>query len=116
MVLGGRLVVDVEQLQQAFTALRATKRGGGCVSICFRDGKVEITRGVSAAQAVASGCWDGVMEVQMMSLSRCVDVATRAGAADLKFEASGGDLALTFGLPGEGGRSSSLSVRAHWSK
>lgn len=116
MALGGRLAVDVEQLKQALAVLRATKGGGEGVKVCFRNGELAITRGISAARAAATGSWEGVVELQAKSLSRCVDVASREGAANLRFEASGGDLALTFNLPGEGGRISTLSVHAKWSK
>jgi hypothetical protein len=116
MALGGRLAVDVEELRQALTLLKAAKRGGGCVKLSFRAGDLEISRGVSAARASATGSWIGTTEVSLKPLAGCVDVASREGASNMRFEARGQDLVLTFGLPTEGGRSSSLSIHAQWSE
>jgi hypothetical protein len=113
MALGGRLAVDVEELRQALTFLKAAKRGGGSVTLSFRAGGLEISRGLSVTRASATGSWTGTTEVPLKPLAGCADVASREGAAKLRVEARGEDLVLTFGPAGES-RRTSMSVQAQW--
>jgi hypothetical protein len=73
---------DVEQLQQALTALEPAERGGGCLRICPQAGEFEISRGVSAARTAFTGSWNLAKEVPLKSLSGCVDVASRERASN----------------------------------